>query len=59
MPTPLMIALDEWGPALRRVAAAEAAMVDGHYHTPLREAYEAARADRDALSARIEALAST
>jgi len=47
--------LAAWEPALRQVAAARAAMEAGHYHTPLREAYEAACANRDALFAAIRA----
>lgn len=54
----LMDALDAWEPALRRVAAAKAEMEANHYYRPLREAYEAAVADRDALGALIESLSS-
>jgi len=58
MPTLLDI-LDQWEPALRRVADAHRACVVGHWHRPLVEALEAARADRDALAARIEAAENT
>ena len=37
------------------VVAAKEAMEAGHYHTPLREAYEAAVATHEALSAIVRA----
>lgn len=37
------------------VVAAKKAMEAGHYHTPLREAYEAAVATHEALSAIVRA----
>lgn len=55
----LMEALDAWEPMLRRVDAAKAGMEAEHYYRPLREAYEAACAERDALSALIKSLSPT
>ena len=47
--------LEQWEPALRAVAAAERKMVDDHYFTPSRLAYEKAVAEKEELSRLIEA----